>query len=90
MRVYKYEFAIDDYVTIKMPVGAKILKVEIQKTVPCLWACVMPDAETEDRHFRIYGTGQDIDEKEAIKHIATFQEINYDASFVWHFFEIIK
>ena len=50
-----------------------------------MWALVNPEASTEDRKFRLVGTGRDIKETN-LDHIATFQMA--DGAFVWHLFEV--
>jgi hypothetical protein len=83
MMVYKYEFSVDDEVTIKMPVGAKVLHVGSQHYARgCIWALVdeeMP--HLQDRRFLIRGTGHPV--PEAAAHLGTW----FDGPFVWHIFE---
>ncbi len=80
--VYKYPFAIDDEIAIKMPFAATILLVEAQYGVPTIWALVQPEAAETIRRFRIVGTGHPFDETN-LRHVASFQE----EPFVWHMFE---
>ena len=42
---------------IPMPLGAKLLDVQIQAGQPCLWALVDPAAEKVTRQISVYGTG---------------------------------
>ena len=60
-RVYKYEVPINDRCAIMMPVGARLLHLAEQDGAPCLWALVDPVAPVEARHFRLAGTGHDVD-----------------------------
>ena len=85
MTIWKFQFEIGDIVRIDMPVGAKVLHVESQHGVPCMWALVDPHSPTQARDFRIFGTGHHIDSSmlELLTHVATFQQ----GSFVWHLFE---
>ena len=85
MSIWKFQFKVDDRVTIDMPAGAKILHVELQNGVPCLWALVDTSAEPEPRKFLIFGTGHPISGAIAVTaaHVATFQQ----GPFVWHMFE---
>lgn len=39
-KIYKYAIEITDDQDIVMPVGAKILTVQNQNGVPCIWACI--------------------------------------------------
>jgi hypothetical protein len=68
-----------------MPVGAKILTAQHQDGVMTLWAMVDPDAEREQRGFRIYGTGWPI-EQDNLDYVATARE----GIFVWHLFEVLS
>lgn len=82
--IYKYPFAIADRVTLRMPIGAKILHVAPQGGTPCLWAHVDPSRPTVNWLFRIYGTGHPIDGEGGGEgtHVATFLM----GPFVWHAF----
>jgi hypothetical protein len=57
MRVYKYTLGIEDEQKVRMPIGAKVLSVQMQDDVLCVWALVNPDAGREYRRFFIHGTG---------------------------------
>jgi len=80
--IYKYEFEIQDYFSIEMPHGAKILKVDAQSLTPCIWAEVDTDSPRDFRQFQVYGTGHEIKDSDLI-YIGTFQM----ASCVWHLYE---
>jgi hypothetical protein len=40
MRIWKYRLEVTDTQTLRMPCGARILTVQVQNGVPCLWALV--------------------------------------------------
>jgi hypothetical protein len=86
MTIYKYEFAIDDRVTISLPKSHRILKVEKQYNQDpgraCLWVLVDTESRMEENAFRIYGTGHPIDRMDIQDHVATWQA----PPFVWHMF----
>lgn len=70
--------------SIRMPIGAKILSVQLQNNRPMMWAIVDPNAETEIRKFEIVGTGMGFNDTNYMyTYIGTFQ----DNPFVWHLFE---
>ena len=46
--------------SVKMPQGAKILRVGGQSRRICLWASVDTERLDELRHFHAYGTGDDL------------------------------
>lgn len=84
-KIYKYE--LPDVISyIFMPVGAKILSLQMQKNNPCIWAEVDTSNIEEQRIFIIFGTGQEINFKEKdISYINTVQQ----GVFVWHVYEFI-
>jgi hypothetical protein len=82
--IHKYPFHIYDRETVCMPEGAKILKIEMQRDVPFLWALVDTEAAPIDHHFLVFGTGRPIGRDLRLGgHVATFQA----GPFVWHVFE---
>lgn len=83
-RIWKFELGFTDFQQIWMPSGAKILTVQIQNGIPCLWAMVDSIAEYEWRNIGIVGTGNPINFKG--EYIDTIQL----DGFVWHVFEIIS
>lgn len=83
-RVFKYPIPITDAFAIDMPVGAQILDVQDQRGQLCMWALVDPEAEIEQRSFRLAGTGHPI-KGWGLHHIATVQMA--EGTLVWHLFE---
>ena len=74
------------YPSIYMPIGAKILTVQLQMGVPCLWVEVNPEEEgQEQRQFQVVGTGRGLS-KNPRNHIGTWQ----DGAYVWHLFELLR
>lgn len=58
--VWKYPLSLPlegAQVCIRMPFAARILCVQVQNGVPCLWAIVQPKEELVERVFDIVGTG---------------------------------
>lgn len=90
MKVWKYP--LEDYHTfVKMPIGAKILDVQIQGEYPCIWALVDETEELERREFRGYATGEKLDiDIDDLDYIGTFQLIvdSEGFVFVYHLFEV--
>ena len=86
--VYKYAlYPITDYITILLPTGAHVLHVAEQNGQPHLWALVDPNAEPEERTFRIAGTGHKITaHPELFDYVGTFQMLG--GSLVFHVFEV--
>lgn len=88
-KVYKYEFPIQDIITIGLPVGAMILAVqEDGKTGnPCIWCLVDPnESAIEQREFRLAGTGRPIEDADDHRYVGTFQM--HRGELVFHLFEV--
>jgi len=89
LTVYKYTVPVDDYFSLDLPRGAKILAVQEQHGEPQVWALVNPGNPTETRKFRLAGTGHPIKEDEGLlNYIGTFQLAG--GSFIGHLFELGK
>jgi hypothetical protein len=68
--IYKYSLALNDWVSIYMPQGAKPLHVEMQNGTPQLWAQVDTEEPLVSHSFRIAGTGHKLGE--VGQHIGSF------------------
>jgi hypothetical protein len=94
--IYKYQIAKPEnqpsHVSIEMPVGARILTVQMQGLNMCIWASVdlSPNPEIEMRYFRILGTGWEIEEAlfEKYTYLGTVQV--HGGLFIWHIFEEVS
>lgn len=94
-KVYKYPLAWDDRQKISLPRGAQVLRIDVQAGIyrtgehPTLflWALVNPDAETEQRTFRIAGTGHSIRDSR-IEYIDTI--LLESGALVFHVFEVLS
>jgi hypothetical protein len=85
LKVYRYNFKLDDYITIDLPKYAQILKFGFHNGSYSIWALVNPLAPHETRKFRLCGTGYHITENEnELKYINTF----FSGEYVWHVFEV--
>lgn len=85
--IWKTALEITDRQEIKMPVGAKILSVQMQKGVVCLWYLFNSDLVipvSEDRVILIAGTGNPFTEQRG-PFIGTIQQAG--GALVWHVFE---
>ena len=80
--IWKYELAIEDWVRVTIPDGARFLKVGGQGGKLCLWVLVDLEKPPRAYYFRIFGTGHDIPDGIG-EYIGTAQI----GSFVWHLFE---
>lgn len=89
--IHKYGIGVRDQMTIEMPVGAEIISIQLQGSNICIWAIVdEEESMTVLRHFKIFGTGHDINSIDALKYLSTVQEPTDSGAFVWHVFEKIS
>jgi len=89
LRVYKYTIPVEDYFSLDLPAGAKILTVQTQRDEPQIWAIVDPEQRSMVPHnFRVAGTGHNIAEnRDDLEYIGTFQLVG--GNFIGHLFRII-
>lgn len=73
LTVFKYALHVDDTVDVPMPAGAKVLSVQAQNQVPCVWALVDTDARMTKRRFHIRGTGHPCEGIVFCPFVGTFQ-----------------
>jgi hypothetical protein len=82
-----WKFPIADmrgFVSVLMPEGAEILKAAMQHPFEiCLWAKIDPIAPLVQRKFRIFSTGDLIDDDAMLRLI----DVVIDNPYVWHVFE---
>ena len=83
-RVYKYPLVLMEEQSLRMPIGAIPLCVQLQDDIICLWAQVEPDAETEQWDIYVISTGQDMYNADSANagYVGTVQQ----GSYVWHVF----
>ena len=86
-KIYKYRIEATDDQNIEMPVGAKILTVQNQYGIPCIWAMVDTNAEKERVHIKVYGTGHTIQDSDRLEYIGTFQMCG--GALVFHAFKVL-
>jgi hypothetical protein len=78
--------------TLKMPVGAEILTVQVQRELPVLWALVERTNDTVERTFVTVPTGPRLPSEVASmlqgrSYIGTYQMASGD--YVGHVFELL-
>lgn len=83
--IYKYPLNLTDEQIVSMPVGSKILSVQVQREQICLWAQVdtSPSGPAELRSIQIIGTGHPVEDFSASHFIGTVQL----GRLVFHIFE---
>jgi hypothetical protein len=83
--IWKFPIPVDDAFVIPMPTGAAILHVDVALGKPWIWAIVDPDADREDRFFRLFGTGMPLPGEGTLTYRGTF--LLEGGVFVGHVFE---
>lgn len=68
---------------IKMPLGAKILSIQIQHGNVTVWYLCQPEATMVNRRIAIYGTGHEVNGVVG-EYLATIQI----GTLVWHYFDL--
>lgn len=88
--IWKYQLKIDDRQTIRMPAGADLLCVQVQRDIPVLYALVDPGARLVERDIIVFGTGHPIDDHTAFEgeYLGTVQQAG--GSLVWHVFAVAE
>lgn len=85
--IWKYELKVTDLQKIKMPITSKILTIQMQLGVPCLWAEVNTEEVLEEhRTIEMFGTGHEIPDHNRT-YIGTIQQAN--GKLIWHIYERI-
>jgi hypothetical protein len=82
--IWKYPLELTDEQTVKMPLGAQILSVQVQRGHVCLWALCNELAPQTDRRIFIHGTGHIVSAKNP-KFLGTVQL--EAGALVFHVFE---
>jgi hypothetical protein len=87
--IYKYTLDKDHNTILTMPKGAVVLTVDIQNEEICIWAKVDTNVETEERHFKMYGTGHEVlDNDTDLSYVGTVQLMS--GQLIFHIYEYIK
>ena len=90
MKIWKYPLVEGDEQIIEMPLDAKILTVQVQNDIPCLWVAVIQTNVMVQRRIRIVGTGHTLMPYYSAKltingYIGTIQ--THGGLLVWHVFD---
>ena len=83
--IHKYPLTLLKTQTITMPDEAKVMCVQTQGGIPCIWAAVDTDMPLVNRSFLTVGTGHEIT-VDTLWYVGTYQQEN--GEFIWHVYEI--
>ena len=87
LTVYKYAIPVEDSFSLPMPIGARVLCVQVQRGEPCIWAMINTGADLVRRQFALRGTGHNCDGLGSSRtYVGTFQL--GEGSFVGHLFDL--
>lgn len=86
-QIWKFPLTGSSPIAVQMPKDAEILSAQFQRGKICIWACVRPWKETEQRQFHIYGTGEQMHIPEG-DYIGTVQAAGGDL--VWHIYDVTE
>lgn len=84
MKVFKYQFSIEDEFTLELPLLSEVLTVQLQHGIATIWALVNDKERLVERKFWLVGTGQEV-HLGLNKYIGTFQMLG--GNLVYHLFE---
>ena len=85
--IYKYHIKLSAENNLRMPKGSIILGCQVQHEDVVIWAKTPTKGLAEDRHIRVFGTGQIIDDSEGeLIYIDTVQLRG--GKFIFHVFEL--
>jgi len=83
--IYKYAVDINDDINVDMPEGAQVLCVQVQNSLPCIWALVDDKAKLVPYSFKWRGTGHPCGGIEGDKYVGTVQL--HGGALVFHLFQ---
>lgn len=88
--IHKYQIPADKEATrLDMPEGARILSVQIQRDVPCIWALVDTKAKLMPRTFVWVKTGADMSDSADLSSVIFIETVQFWAGIlVLHLFEV--
>ena len=84
-RIYKYDFIVTDVFTLDLPNIYRVVLVETQGNIPCVWIELDTEEVVEPRTFFLFGTGHAIYSLPLKEHVGSFQQ----GPFVWHLYQEI-
>jgi len=89
-RIFKYPLPINDDLrfTLDLPRGWKILTLDVQQEIPCLWIKVYPALQTEAVEFFWVPTGRAVRDEHNVYHRGSVQL--REGYIVLHLFQVMR
>lgn len=72
-KIFKYKLQETARQQVTMPVGYKILKVDVQFDEIVMWVLVDPEITMVKSYIRMVGTGHEIEKVESLNYIGSVQ-----------------
>lgn len=89
--IWKYSLDLTSKVqSVKIPMGCDLLYAKMLDGRPTVWALVEPANEETLRLFRVYATGEKLDNKYAHFYIGTCFQKTIGMTYVWHVFRVMQ
>lgn len=85
-QVFKYQIPFEGSFKLNLPEGSRMLSVQLQGDLPCLWVLVDPYAALVSYDFVCRGTGHKADCLGAAEFLGTVQFDN--GALIFHFFSL--
>ena len=82
--ICKYPITVRDRFVLVMPQGARVLTVQSQREVPCIWALVDPSEPERLYEFALVGTGHKREDLDGMPYLGTVQLL--DGGLILHVF----
>lgn len=87
MTIYKYPIKVTDRQTVSIPGSAKLLTVQVQNGIPCVWAHIRDESDLpRERTLVTYGTGHPAPLTNMDVYLGTYQLEG--GALVFHVFEV--
>jgi len=87
--IYKYTIEIgSESLTLRLSEGSKFLSAFAQHSIICLWFEQETTNDIQERYFKIYGTGHEMESESDHIHnyLTTFPMAN--GALIWHLYEL--
>jgi hypothetical protein len=81
--IFKYPLEVTDTPVVRMPAGAEILTVQMQRGEACIWAIVDDAVPNVSRRLLVVGTGHGMP-LDSGQYVGTFQT----GALVFHVFDL--
>jgi hypothetical protein len=83
--IWKYQLKADDIQEIEIPVGSRILSLQVQNGIPCIWALVYDKSPKDTKKIYTFGTGEPTTFlPETLQFLGTYQIL--EGQLVFHVF----